>query len=110
MLTKYRVVIKVPHTGPVNKDNVGELLEGDKRLVSYKGGATKDYQAHQLALLLYDNGFRVNYTLMFEPYQTNMALQAKPYYQQLCTPPPDPEQQDGNAGRGVQDQQEQGLH
>ncbi len=82
MLTDYRVVIKVPHTGPVNKDNVGELLEGDKRLsVSYKGGATKDYfRAHQLALLLHDNGFRVNYTLMFEPYQTNMALQAKPYF------------------------------
>lgn len=82
MLTKYRVVIKVPHTGPVNKDNVGELLEGDKRLdVSYKGGATKDYyRAHRLALLMHDNNYRVNYTLMFEPYQTNMALQAKPYF------------------------------
>ncbi|MFZ5974391.1 MAG: transaldolase family protein [Bacillota bacterium] len=82
MLTKYRVVIKVPHTGPVNKDNVGELLEGDKRLsVSYKAGATKDYfRAHRLALLMHDNNYRVNYTLMFEPYQTNMALQAKPYF------------------------------
>lgn len=82
MLTKYRVVIKVPHTGPVNKDNVGELLEGEKRLsVSYKAGATKDYfRAHRLALLMHDNSFRVNYTLMFEPYQTSMALQAKPYF------------------------------
>ena len=32
MLSEYRVVIKVPHTGPVNKENVKELLSGDKRL------------------------------------------------------------------------------
>ena len=25
-------------------------------------------------------GYRVNYTLMFEPYQTAMALQARPYF------------------------------
>lgn len=82
MLTKHRVVIKVPHTGPVNKDNVSQLLEGDKRLdVSYKGGTTKDYfRGHRLALMLQENGYRVNYTLMFEPYQTNMALQARPYF------------------------------
>lgn len=30
LLTEYRVVIKVPHTGPVNRDNVGQLLASDE--------------------------------------------------------------------------------
>ena len=82
MLSKYRVVIKVPHTGPVNKDNVNELLMGDKKLQRrYDEGKTEDYlRGHNLALMLYEHGFRVNFTLMFEPYQTAMALQARPYF------------------------------
>lgn len=82
MLTKHRVVIKVPHTGPVNANNVGQLLEGNKRLdVNFRNAATEDaFRAHNLVLLLQENGYRVNYTLMFEPYQTNLALQAKPYF------------------------------
>ncbi len=82
MLSEYRLVIKVPHTGPVNAANVNELLEGDKRFsVRYDKCATADALAgHNLALRLREHGYRINYTLMFEPYQTNLALQAKPYF------------------------------
>jgi len=82
MLSKYRVVIKVPHTGPVNADNVKELLAGDKKFQRpYDSGSTMDkLRGHNLALLMHENGYRVNFTLMFEPYQTALALQAKPYF------------------------------
>jgi len=82
MLSKYRVVIKVPHTGPVNSQNVNELLTGDKKFKRrYNEGATQDMlRGHNLALMLHKHGYRINFTLMFEPYQTSMALQAKPYF------------------------------
>jgi hypothetical protein len=82
MLSPYRVVIKVPHTGPVNSKNMGELLEGDKKFKKkYDEGATEDMvHGHNLALILREHGFRVNFTLMFEPFQTALALQAKPYF------------------------------
>ncbi|MFZ2286990.1 MAG: transaldolase family protein [Bacteroidales bacterium] len=82
MLSKYRVVIKVPHTGPVNGENVKELFEGDKRFrIPFDGGTTSDkFRGHNLALLLHEHGFRINFTLMFEPYQTALALQARPYF------------------------------
>ncbi len=82
MLSKYRVVIKVPHTGPVNAENVKELLEGDRKFRRpYDGGTTADkFRGHNLALMLHEHGYRVNFTLMFEPYQTALALQAKPYF------------------------------
>ena len=82
MLSPYRVVIKVPHTGSVNAGNVGELLAGDKKFHRrYDQGPTADLlRGHQLALLMREHGYRVNFTLMFEPYQTAMALQAKPYF------------------------------
>jgi hypothetical protein len=82
MLSPWRVVIKVPHMGPVNRDNVGQLLSGDKHLDRrFWEPPTEDaFRAHNLALTLHDHGFRVNFTLMFEPYQTQLALQAKPYF------------------------------
>lgn len=82
MLSKYRLVIKVPHTGPVNAENVKELLEGDKKFQRpYDGGTTRDkLRGHNLALLMHEHGYRVNFTLMFEPYQTALALQARPYF------------------------------
>lgn len=82
MFSEYRMVIKVPHTGPVNAGNVGELLVGDKKLSTrWNAAETKDYlHGHNLALKMKEHGFRVNYTLMFEPWQTGMALQAKPYF------------------------------
>ena len=82
MLSPYRVVIKVPHTGSVNAGNVGELLSGDKKFHRrHDQGSTADLlRGHQLAVLLREHGYRVNFTLMFEPYQTAMALQARPYF------------------------------
>lgn len=82
MLSEYRLVIKVPHTGPVNAGNVHELLEGDRRFSTrYNQCSTEDaLRGHNLALKLREHGYRINYTLMFEPYQTAMAMQAKPYF------------------------------
>jgi len=82
LLTKYRLVVKVPHTGPVNKANSGQLLEGDKKFSTpWNGAATADYlHGHNLALRLQQRGYKINYTLMFEPWQTGMALQARPYF------------------------------
>lgn len=82
ILSKYRLVVKVPHTGPVNGANVGQLLAGDRRLSSwYADPSTEDaFRSHNLALRLREYGYRVNYTLMFEPYQTALALQARPYF------------------------------
>ena len=82
LLSEYRVVIKVPHTGPVNADNMGQLLTGNKKFSKrYDDVETRDaFRGHNLALLLHEHGFRVNFTLMFEPYQTLLALQAKPYF------------------------------
>ena len=61
MFSKYRVVIKVPQ----RPDQVG----------------TEDaLRGHNLALKLHEHGFRVNFTLMFEPFQTMLAMQARPYF------------------------------
>ncbi len=82
MLSPYRVVIKVPHTGSVNAENVHYLLKGDKRFpLRADGGSTEDrLRGHNLALRLKDHGYRINFTLMFDPYQAAMALQARPYF------------------------------
>ncbi len=82
LLSEYRIVIKVPHTGPVNADTMGQLLSGDKKFKKrYNQVETKDaFRGHNLALLLREHGFRVNFTLMFEPYQALLALQAQPYF------------------------------
>ena len=82
MFSKYRVVVKVPHTGAVSPENVGQLLEGEKKLDrSYQDVTTEDaLRGHNLCKRLTDEGYRINFTLMFEPYQTLMALQAKPYF------------------------------
>ena len=82
MFSKYRVVIKVPHTGAVTDENVEQLLGGDKTLDKAfydvtTGGALR---GHALALKLQQLGYRINFTLMFEPYQTLFALQARPYF------------------------------
>jgi len=82
ILSEYRLVVKVPHTGPVNAGNVRELLEGDKKFnLRYDQATTEDaLRGHNLALKLREHGYRINYTLMFEPYQSALALQAKPYF------------------------------
>ena len=82
MFSKYRVVIKVPHTGAVTPKNVGELLEGDKKLSARYDEITTEgaLRGHNLTLKLHEEGYRVNFTLMFEPFQTQLALQARPYF------------------------------
>ena len=82
LLSEYRVVIKVPHTGPVNAATMSQLLTGNKKLQKrYNQVTTADaFRGHNLAVLLHDHGFRVNFTLMFEPYQALLALQVRPYF------------------------------
>ena len=82
IFSKHRIVIKVPHTGAVSGRNVQQLLEGDKRLNRrYDEVCTADaFLGHNLALKLHEHGYRVNFTLMFEPFQTQLALQARPYF------------------------------
>lgn len=82
ILGEHRVIIKVPHTGAVNNRNVKELMTGDKRFQRrYNEGTVEDYfRGHNLALLMHEHGYRTNFTLMFEPYQTQMALQARPTF------------------------------
>lgn len=82
MFSKYRVVIKVPHTGAVTPENVRQLMTGTKKLDKrYDQIETANaLRGHNLALKLQEHGFRVNFTLMFEPFQTMLALQSKPYF------------------------------
>ena len=82
MFSKYRVVIKVPHTGAVTPQNVTQLLSGNKKLDKRPDqvGTEDALRGHNLALKLHEHGFRVNFTLMFEPFQTMMAMQARPYF------------------------------
>ncbi|MEZ4358316.1 MAG: transaldolase family protein [Eubacteriales bacterium] len=82
ILGKWRTVIKIPHTGPVNSGNVNELLTGDKMFKTRynAGSAESNFRGHNLALLMKENGYKVNFTLMFDQYQTSMALQARPYF------------------------------
>lgn len=79
ILSKYQLVVKVPHTGPLNRENVGGFLNGTYG--AYDKGASKDFfYGHNLAYKLQEKGYRVNFTLMAEPHQTALALQAKPYF------------------------------
>ncbi|MCB7303046.1 transaldolase [Bariatricus massiliensis] len=82
LVSEYRLVVKVPHTGPITADNVSQLMQGNKRFNGrYDQCSTEAaFMSHNLALKLREHGYRVNYTLMFEPYQTALALQAKPYF------------------------------
>lgn len=82
MFSKYRLVVKVPHTGSVTPENVGQLLTGNKKLDARydQVGTENALRGHNLALKLQKLGYRVNFTLMFEPFQTLMALQARPYF------------------------------
>lgn len=82
MLSKYRVVIKVPHTGAVSPENVEQLLKDEKKLGRHYADVdtVQALRGHRLALKLHEHGYRINFTLMFEPYQTLFALQARPYF------------------------------
>lgn len=82
ILSPWRTVIKVPHTGPVSAANAAQLLSGTTRLDRRWDTATveESFAGHRLALKLREHGFRVNFTLMFEPYQARLALQARPAF------------------------------
>lgn len=80
ILTRYRLVIKIPHTGPVHKGNVDKLVQGGFEKGYDECSAKEGFYAHNLAYFLQEKGYRTNFTLMFEPYQTALALQAKPYF------------------------------
>lgn len=82
ILGRHRLVVKVPHTGPINQETYPALLAGDGRFPTrFDAGHPQDYLGgHQLALTLQQLGYRVNFTLMFEPHQTPLALQARPYF------------------------------
>lgn len=79
VLPKYQLVVKVPHTGPLNATNIEDFLSGEYGV--YDEGAPEDFfYGHNLAYELQEKGYRVNFTLMAEPHQTALALQAKPYF------------------------------
>ncbi len=63
-------------------DNVSQLLSGEKRLDRRYNDVTTEgaFRGHDIALKLHEAGYRVNFTLMFEPFQTQLALQARPYF------------------------------
>lgn len=82
ILSKYRLVVKVPHTGAISPSQQDALLSGDGLLDHrYYDGTPGDlFRGHALSLRLAELGHRVNFTLMFEPYQTPLALQCRPYF------------------------------
>ena len=80
ILSPYRLVVKVPHLGPINQDNSSDLISGtfSKR---YNDVEVADAcYSHELACMLREHGYRVNFTLMAEPHQTAMVLQVKPAF------------------------------
>lgn len=80
ILSPYRLVVKIPHTGPLNKENV-EAFKSGKFSMGYLDGSVQDNMyGINLASRLQEKGYRVNFTLMFEPYQAALSLQAKPYF------------------------------
>lgn len=80
LIPKCCLVVKVPHFGPLTAENVHQLGSGSFPL-RYNEGTTKSaFRCHDIALMLREHGFRVNFTLMFEPHQIALALQAKPYF------------------------------
>lgn len=80
ILTKYRLVVKIPHTGPVNRENAQSLANGSFSRTCFDGSVEDNLYGHNLAFKLQERGYRVNFTLMSEPHQAALALQAKPYF------------------------------
>ncbi len=80
ILTPYRLVVKVPHTGPLTADNASQLVAGTFRQGFEDGTVDSNFYGHNLAYFLEQHGYRTNFTLMFEPHQAALALQVKPYF------------------------------
>lgn len=80
ILTPYRLVVKVPHTGPITAESADRLTVGAFDKGFEDGTVDSNFYGHNLAYFLEQHGYRTNFTLMFEPHQTALALQAKPYF------------------------------
>lgn len=80
ILTPYRLVVKIPHTGPINGNNIAELRKGAFPKKYSDIQIEETLAGHNLAYMIQEKGYRINFTLMFEPYQMALALQAKPYF------------------------------
>ena len=80
ILTHYRLVIKIPHTGPINKENSKNLLDGTFDKGYEEGKLIDNMCGHNIAYDLAQRNYRINFTLMFEPHQIGLALLAKPYF------------------------------
>ncbi|GAB2046136.1 hypothetical protein AGATL06_26350 [Agathobaculum sp. TL06] len=80
ILTPYRLVVKVPHTGPLTGENVKAFINGDMDKGFEDGTVDSNFFGHNLAYFLEQKGYRTNFTLMFEPHQTALALLARPYF------------------------------
>lgn len=80
ILTPYRLVVKVPHTGPIAKADAPSLIDGSFQKGFEDGTVETNFYGHNLAYRLWEKGYRTNFTLMFEPHQIALALQAKPYF------------------------------
>lgn len=80
ILTPYRLVVKVPHTGPLTAENAKAFIKGDFTKGFEDGTVESNFFGHNLAYFLEKKGYRTNFTLMFEPHQAALALQAKPYF------------------------------
>lgn len=80
ILTPYRLVVKVPHTGPIGGKNVEDFLSGRLDLPYDAGTVEDNFYGHNFAYKLSELGYRVNFTLMFDPHQTALALLARPYF------------------------------
>lgn len=85
MFSKYRVVIKVPHTGAVTPQNVTQLLSGNKKLDKRPDqvGTEDALRGHNLALKLHEHGFRVNFTLMLSRFRLCLATGKTILYQYI---------------------------
>lgn len=80
ILTPYRMVVKVPHTGPIAAEDAAALLDGSFQKGFEDGTVESNLYGHNLAYRLWQKGYRTNFTLMFEPHQIALALQARPYF------------------------------
>lgn len=80
ILSPYRLVVKVPHLGPINQENSAALIGGEFPRRYNDVEVADACRSHELAWMLHERGYRVNFTLMAEPHQTAMALQVKPAF------------------------------
>lgn len=80
IISPWRLVIKVPHLGPINRENAVGLMNGGDMPRYDKVDTGSACRSHDLALMLHEHGYRTNFTLMAEPHQTALALQARPSF------------------------------